>query len=82
MLVGDVKQNVANIKWWSPRIHQLFLHVGTHQQSASRVVRSCGYLEAGCSQLRIPMSTDDAPKKAKMSAGEKMWFEIMRFQVL
>ena len=64
MLLGDVKQKVANIEWWRPRFHQLFLHVGTRQQSASRAVRSCGYLEPGCSQLRIPMSTNDAPKQA------------------
>ena len=63
-LLGDVKQKVANIKWWMPRTHKLFLHVGTRQQSAPRVVRSCGYLEPGCSQLRIPMSIDDAPKQA------------------
>ena len=64
MFLGDVKQKVAKIKSWRPRTHQLFLHVGTRQQSASRVVRSCGYLEPGCSQLRIPMSIDDAPKQA------------------
>ena len=64
MLLGDVKQKLPNIKCWMPRIHQLFLHVSTPQQSAPRVVRSCGYLEPDCSQLRRPMSTDDAPKKA------------------
>jgi nicotinamide mononucleotide adenylyltransferase len=65
MLWGDVKHKVAPIKSWRPRIHQLFLHVGTRQQSASRVVRSCGCLEPGCTQLRIPMSIDDGPKQAK-----------------
>ena len=64
VFLGDAKQKVAKIKWWRPRIHQLFLYLGTRQRSASRVVRSCGYLEPGCSQLRIPMSTDDAPKQA------------------
>ena len=64
MFLGDVKQKVVELKSWRPRIHQLFLHVGTRQQSASRIVRSCGYLEPGCSQLRIPMSIDDAPKQA------------------
>ena len=64
MFLGDVKQKVAKIKWWRPRIHQLFLHVGARQQSAPRVVRSCRCLEPGCSQLRIPMSIDDGPKKA------------------
>ena len=64
MFLGDVKQKVAKLKSWRPRIHQLFLHVGTRQQSAPRVARSCGYLEPGCSQLRIPMSIDDAPKQA------------------
>ena len=63
MLVGEVKHKVAKIKSWRPSIHQLFLHVGTRQQSAPRAVRSCGYMEPGCSQLRIPMSIDDAPKK-------------------
>ena len=38
MFLGDVKQKVANIKSWRPRIHQLFLHVGTfrHGQGATQ----------------------------------------------
>ena len=80
MFLGDVTQKVAKIKSRMPRIHQLFLHVDTfrhghgakqRQQSASRVVRSCGYLESGCSQLRIPMSIDDAPKKATIRPQER-----------
>ena len=54
MFLGDVKHKVAKIKSWRSRIHQLFLNVDTRQQSAPRVVRSCGYLEPGCSQLQIP----------------------------
>ena len=42
MFLGDVKQKVAKIKSRMPRTHQLFLHVGARQQSAPRVVRSCG----------------------------------------
>ena len=64
MLLGFVKQKLPNIKWWMPNIHQLWLHVGTPQQRADRVVRRCGYLEPGCSQLRRPLSIDDAPKEA------------------
>ena len=63
MLLGDAKQKLPNIKWWMPSTHRLCLHVGTPQQSVDRVARRCGYLEPGCSQFRIPMSIDDAPKK-------------------
>ena len=71
MFLGSVKQKLPNIKWWMPSIHQLWLHVGTPQQSADRVVRRCGYLEPGCSQLRRPLSTDDAPKKATSCPQER-----------
>ena len=82
MFLGDVKQKVAKIKSRMPRTHQLFLHVGARQQSAPRV-RSCEYLESDCSQLRVPMSTDDAPKKAKHSPQERRCGSgFMRFQAL
>ena len=83
MLWGEVKHKVAKLNSWRPRTHQLFLHVGARQQSAPRVVRSCGYLESGCSQLRIPMSIGDAPRKATNCPQERRGgSEFMRFQAL
>ena len=40
MFLVDVKQKVAKIQSWKPRIHQLFLHVGTfrHGQGATQRV--------------------------------------------
>ena len=41
MLLGDVKQKVATIQLWKPRVHKLLLHVGTlrHGQGAKQRMR-------------------------------------------
>ena len=39
MFLGDVKQKVAKIQSWKPRIHQLFLHVGTSRQGQGATQR-------------------------------------------